>query len=66
MNVNELFDMYDTEQNGSLSYKELVGGIFGNNSLTKEDRPESRQQQNQNKGPQRKEGSKLSFIEREE
>jgi hypothetical protein len=50
-----------------LSYKELVGGIFSNNSLTKEERPESRQQQNQNQGPQRHaEGSKYSFIEREE
>jgi hypothetical protein len=59
--------LYDEEQNDSLSYKELVGSIFGNNSLAKDPRPESRQQPQQN---QRKSGhnenSRFSFIEREE
>jgi hypothetical protein len=51
-----------------LSYKELVGAIFSNNSLAKEARPESRQQpqQNQNQARKHNENSRFNFLEREE
>ena len=67
-NLNELFDLYDQEDNGSLSYKELVGGIFGNNSLAKgeESRPQSAQKKQQNNAHQHNQGSNFAFLEQEE
>ena len=32
-NLEEIFDLYDSNKNGSLDYKELVGGLYGNDSL---------------------------------
>lgn len=68
-NLNELFDLYDQEDNGSLSYKELVGAIFSNNSLSKgQERPQSRQQKPQQQQQQHhhKEGSNFAFLEQDE
>jgi len=37
INLKDIFDMYDNDNSGELSYKEFCGAIFGNNthSLTK-------------------------------
>ena len=33
-NLKELFDLYDEDESGELSYKELVGTLYGNSSVT--------------------------------
>ena len=66
-NLNELFDHYDQEGNGSLSYKELVGGIFGNNSLSQGQQARPQQQApRQQQQHQHQEGSNFAFLERDE
>jgi len=31
----DVFDLYDEDGSGALEYKEFVGGVFSNNSITK-------------------------------
>ena len=32
-NLEEIFESYDANKNGSLDYKELIGSLYGNESL---------------------------------
>lgn len=59
-NLAEIFDSYDLNSNDSLDYKEFVGGLFGNTSITKKDEDP--------KKPARKfnENSKYAYLDQEE
>lgn len=43
----ELFDKYDADQSGELDYKEFVGSLYGNTSISKKDegKPSSPQEE---------------------
>lgn len=35
-NLLEIFTIYDTDKSGELDYKELIGGVFNNSSISNE------------------------------
>jgi len=56
----EIFESYDLNHNNTLDYKEFVGGLYGNTSISNK--------VEQEKKPAKKfqEGSKYSYLDQEE
>ena len=61
-NLLDVFDLYDVDGSGNLDYKEFVGGVFGNNSISrKSDTPVKAEVIQKEKS-----GSKKVFLEQAE
>jgi hypothetical protein len=44
----DLFDVYDQDQSGELDYKEFVGGLYGNTSISKKAAEQEQKKQQAN------------------
>lgn len=60
-NLAEVFDSYDLNSNGSLDYKEFVGGLYGNTSIAKKGDEEKKPA-----GRRYNENSKFAYLDQEE
>ena len=61
-NLLDVFDLYDVDGSGFLDYKEFVGGVFDNNSISRKSDTPVRVEVVQ----QEKKGSKKVFLEQAE
>ena len=60
-NLAEVFESYDEDKSGELDYKELVGSLYGNSSISKKVGEEENRREEQPK-KQYKEGSKKAYL----
>jgi hypothetical protein len=59
-----LFDIYDVDQSGELDYKEFVGSLYSNQSISKEEPKSGKKGQSQDDGKKGSEGkSKKAYLQ---
>ena len=61
-NLLDVFDLYDEDGSGELDYKEFIGGVFSNNSISQKNHTPSKTEVNQRNNS----GSKKVFLEQAE